>query len=541
MGACKTQQLLNKDPEFFYKIANVDDNEEANAKEKVKLVLKLTNVQSNDNYQIKLILYNDKRKTSSKIGGTTSLSNKDSGTNEVTFNNFFVMEYYFEKEQFISFQLFRDNTYLEDIQTTLGSIMGSRGQKYHEVFNITNITLNVQGHSLRNLGFVAYFNAECTGRFKGMGLSYLLTHVGSDVSLNTAKIYKSEVKEMVNKKNALASETLKFNEVKIPTIYFAPDGKMESNNLKIELYDSIHVRKLCEKQGNVQAMAGTYPLQLPGGNVFKYEMRIEKEYSFIDYLRGGMDINLTIGIDFTSSNKKPTDPTSLHYIGTQAMNAYEKAILSCGNIVAYYDYDQLFPVYGYGAKLPNQTEASMIFPINNNPQNPEINTINGVLQVYRQIVGQIEFFGPTKFAPIINAVIQECRNDKLNGKTQSYKILMILTDGLINDMDDTVDALVEASFLPISVIIIGIGRGDFGNMDILDADDNPLYDGDGRKADRDLVQFVPFHKFENDGDRLAQEVLEEVPRQVVEYFQHNHIPAGEPVLNIKKEQILGGN
>ena len=34
------------------------------------------------------------------------------------------------------------------------------------------------------------------------------------------------------------------------------------------------------------------------------------------------------------------------------MNSYEKAIKSCGDIVAYYDYDQLFPVFGYGAILP---------------------------------------------------------------------------------------------------------------------------------------------------------------------------------------------
>ena len=30
-----------------------------------------------------------------------------------------------------------------------------------------------------------------------------------------------------------------------------------------------------------------------------------------------------------------------------------------------------------------------------------------------------------------------------------YNILMILTDGIIEDMDDTINALVESSFLPI--------------------------------------------------------------------------------------------
>ena len=59
-------------------------------------------------------------------------------------------------------------------------------------------------------------------------------------------------------------------------------------------------------------------------------------------------------------------------------------------------------------------------------------------------------------------------------------------------MDQTIDSLVEASYLPISVIIIGIGNADFSNMDVLDADDEPLVDSNNRKADRDLVQFVPY-------------------------------------------------
>ncbi len=112
---------------------------------------------------------------------------------------------------------------------------------------------------------------------------------------------------------------------------------------------------------------------------------------------------------------------------------------------------------------------------------------------------------------------------------------MILTDGIIDDMDKTIDSLVEASFLPISVIIIGIGGADFSNfsqMDTLDADYVPLRDRNGRKSDRDLVQFVPFKKFENDGEKLAEQVLEEIPRQIVEYYQHQNISPGEPVFNI---------
>ena len=49
-------------------------------------------------------------------------------------------------------------------------------------------------------------------------------------------------------------------------------------------------------------------------------------------------------------------------------------------------------------------------------------------------------------------------------------------------MVDTKDELVEASFLPISVIIIGIGDNDFSSMVELDMDYEPLYDRSKRKA-----------------------------------------------------------
>ena len=110
---------------------------------------------------------------------------------------------------------------------------------------------------------------------------------------------------------------------------------------------------------------------------------------------------------------------------------------------------------------------------------------------------------------------------------------MILTDGIIEDMDDTINSLVEASYLPISVIIIGIGNADFTNMNVLDADDEPLIDNNGRKADRDLVQFVPYREFQNNGRKLAEQVLEEIPRQIVEYYQHKKIAPGDPVINIQ--------
>ena len=104
-----------------------------------------------------------------------------------------------------------------------------------------------------------------------------------------------------------------------------------------------------------------------------------------------------------------------------------------------------------------------------------------------------------------------------------YMILFILTDGEIHDRQEVIDLLIECNRLPISVIIVGIGGGEFHIMHQLDDDNMQMVDSKGQKTERDLVQFVEFQKFSNNGVALAKQVLEQLPRQVSQYFQLNNI------------------
>lgn len=64
-------------------------------------------------------------------------------------------------------------------------------------------------------------------------------------------------------------------------------------------------------------------------------------------------------------------------------------------------------------------------------------------------------------------------------------------------MDETRDAIVQASKLPMSIIIIGVGNADFAAMEFLDGDASVLRSSTGEEAVRDIVQFVPFRDFRN--------------------------------------------
>ena len=58
--------------------------------------------------------------------------------------------------------------------------------------------------------------------------------------------------------------------------------------------------------------------------------------------------------------------------------------------------------------------------------------------------------------------------DNKKKNSLNYHILLILTDGAIEDIPETIDLIVKMSFYPISIIIVGIGDDkDFSKMEIL--------------------------------------------------------------------------
>ena len=138
-------------------------------------------------------------------------------------------------------------------------------------------------------------------------------------------------------------------------------------------------------------------------------------------------------------------------------------------------------------------------------------------------MSKIFFAGPTLFAPMLkfwnNMVTFEVERNSAR-----YYTFLILTDGVVNDIDDTIEEVVRSSFLPVSIIIIGIGDADFSNMRFLDSDEQPLFSRKSKSfCKRDNVQFVEFNKFRHDLQLLAKETLMELPKQLVDHFTSNNI------------------
>ncbi|XP_058011625.1 copine-2 isoform X1 [Ahaetulla prasina] len=260
------------------------------------------------------------------------------------------------------------------------------------------------------------------------------------------------------------------------------------------------------------------------GIIIVKSCKITRDYSFLDYILGGCQLMFTVGIDFTASNGNPRDPTSLHYINPMGTNEYLSAIWAVGQIIQDYDTDKMFPALGFGAQLPPDWKVSHEFAINFNPTNPFCLGVEGIVQAYSSCLPHIRFYGPTNFSPIINHVARFAAQAIQQESASQYFILLIITDGVISDMDETRHAVVQASRLPMSIIIIGVGNADFAAMEFLDADNRMLRSYTGEEAVRDIVQFVPFREFRSaPKETLAKAVLAELPQQVVQYFKHQNL------------------
>ncbi|XP_010546102.1 PREDICTED: protein BONZAI 2-like [Tarenaya hassleriana] len=275
-------------------------------------------------------------------------------------------------------------------------------------------------------------------------------------------------------------------------------------------------------------------LSLPTGHkhedrTLKSQLYVDKfsetvQHTFLEYLASGFEMNFMVAIDFTASNGNPRLPDSLHYIDPSGrLNAYQRAIVEVGEVLQFYDSDKRFPSWGFGAR-PIDGPVSHCFNLNGSGTYCEVEGIQGIMTAYTSALFNVSLAGPTLFGPVINATATIASQSVEHGGRRYY-VLLIITDGVITDLQETKDALVSASDLPLSILIIGVGGADFKEMEILDADKGErLESSSGRVASRDIVQFVALRDVQYGGEAsVVQSLLAELPTQFLTYMRTRKI------------------
>ncbi|XP_072999228.1 E3 ubiquitin-protein ligase RGLG2-like [Typha latifolia] len=207
----------------------------------------------------------------------------------------------------------------------------------------------------------------------------------------------------------------------------------------------------------------------------RWYSRISDQYSTVEQVtealaHAGLESsNLIVGIDFTKSNewtgKHSFSGRSLHYIG-DTPNPYEQAISIIGRTLSKFDEDNLIPCFGFGDASTHDQDVFSFYP--------DERPCNGFAQAlarYRELVPHLRLAGPTSFAPIIEMAMTIVAQS--GGQ---YHVLLIIADGQVTRSVDTefgqlssqeqrtVDAIVKASELPLSIVLVGVGDGPWDTM-----------------------------------------------------------------------------
>ena len=216
----------------------------------------------------------------------------------------------------------------------------------------------------------------------------------------------------------------------------------------------LNARQISLKQRNQKT--GKYSKKAKG-EVKIVQAKLVKKYSFLQFLRGGMEVQLICAIDFTGSNGHPSEKNSLHYMGPPYYESeYLKVIKSVGRVLEPYDSDGNIAAYGFGANLnPHGKSVSHCFPLTLNNNNIEVNGIEGLIAAYKSALNRVQLYGPTYFSEIVSTSYASCIGT-CTPNSQCYTILLIITDGVINDMNKTIDRIVEATKHPISIMYVYI-------------------------------------------------------------------------------------
>uniref|UniRef100_A0A3B3XE63 C2 domain-containing protein n=1 Tax=Poecilia mexicana TaxID=48701 RepID=A0A3B3XE63_9TELE len=454
----------------------------------------------------------------------------------------FVLDYFFEEKQNLRFDVFTMATslcfvqdFLGQIFCTLGEIIGSPGGRLERTLS------GIPGKKCGSIVFTAEELSNC--------------RVSTHLSTMQFCANKLDKKDFFGKSDPFL---VFYRSNEDGTFTICHKTEVIKNNLNpVWQSFTIPVRALCNGDYDRTVKVDVYDWDRDGSHDFIGEFTT----SYRELSRGQSQFNV-YEVSCVRRNKKktvtllsfkvesehtfmffrtcilafhsignPSQPTSLHYMSPYQMNAYAMALKAVGEIIQDYDSDKLFPAYGFGAKLPPDGKISHGFPLNSNTENPNCVGIEGVLEAYFHTLRTVQLYGPTNFAPVINQVAR-CAAEVTDGS--QYFVLLMITDGVISDMAQTKEAVVNAASLPMSLIIVGVGPAEFDAMEELDGDEVRV-SSRGRFAERDIVQFVPFRDYiDRSGNqvlsmaRLAKDVLAEIPDQLMSYMKSRGIEARPP-------------
>ena len=231
----------------------------------------------------------------------------------------------------------------------------------------------------------------------------------------------------------------------------------------------------------------------------------EKKYTIFDYLKSGIKLNVFIAYDFSQGiNKKPR---------IKSLKNYSSLTHSLITPMERYLKRHLIYFYGYGGIKENSQSNDDLFNLYSESDNAI--SFN---EAKKYMSSPIKDIKNTKKSVFLSKLIRKITNKiyKLY-EMRSFNVLFILAKELPDNKDkqELIDSIIESSYLPLIIIIIGEGNNDFNKFQ--------EYFGkkikrasNGMEKNRDNILY-----FLSEGNEksLAPWCLNAIAKNILEYYQ----------------------
>eukprot|EP00184_Porphyridium_aerugineum_P004816 CAMPEP_0184704050 /NCGR_PEP_ID=MMETSP0313-20130426/29949_1 /TAXON_ID=2792 /ORGANISM="Porphyridium aerugineum, Strain SAG 1380-2" /LENGTH=1078 /DNA_ID=CAMNT_0027165001 /DNA_START=63 /DNA_END=3299 /DNA_ORIENTATION=+ len=228
--------------------------------------------------------------------------------------------------------------------------------------------------------------------------------------------------------------------------------------------------------------------------------------SYLEYQKAGVVVSdLPLFVDFTASNQDSSLPESFHYISDPAnlahtQNEYERAMKCIYQIVSPYANHRVCP-FGFGAKLPPRWQLSHCFRlIMSEEKSVACESFQHLLMSYRYGLKNCVFSGPTLFSHVVRMLRLRAERYQMF-KIPIYSFAFLLAESTMSDQLDLIQELIDISGLPISIIIVGIGKASkFAALETLVRSIHPG-SGYSHTLKRNMLQFVRLDDLDDTNQR----------------------------------------
>ena len=485
---------------------DVDNFSEVEPTCNLKLEISLKKVPSQREYKIEIYEYKNSRKIEKKKIAETE-SKAASPDKNIDFEKDIIIPLHFSQKQPLEFVINDQNIDNTMISKTLGEIVGSLRQTYRETFD-SGMIFEVKAILNDELNKTCVFNIQVSGNFLGMKIGYFITSLGNQYDPINKLVYESEIKGNNN--------LINFNESAIPLSELASDENLEDNIVEIGFKDVAHSNEIGKYKSSInQLFVKDIDFSLTGNKKAKIVCRRKHFHSLLDYLERDLHLATTLYIDFSENS----EANAHHIIKNESI--FENLMRSFLEILEPYNEDQFFHIYGYGFKLKEKLKVEYdpyMFPINQKIEYPAT-PMKEINKFYNDFLKSIDFDNAkTNLHLIIQKFNNRIKADIDNYDIREYNILLIFTNNDITDEKEFVKNIIFSSTLPISIVIVGLGKGPFSKLENIESNFLNLKDDEGNKPQRKCIKFVSFNKNQKNSQSTVKNSLINIPDEMVEYL-----------------------